>query len=104
MTDDHVKLLRSAYVSWDDCEYGAPAIDCKRPYGNSSVEWDIAEILGWDLPLDQFEAPYLTKQQEERAFEVHRETQTALQVILATGQMDPGEYVASAYKKDWRRA
>ena len=30
---------------WDDCEFGAPAIDCKRPYGNSDVYNDIAKIL-----------------------------------------------------------
>ena len=34
-------------VQWRDCEYGAPEINPKRPYGNSSVELDICEILGW---------------------------------------------------------
>jgi hypothetical protein len=102
LTDDHIKLLQRAYVRWDDCEYGAPGIDCKRPYGNSSVEFDIAEILGWDLPLDQFESAYLTKEQADRAEEIHRETLTALQIVLRTGAMTPGTYRRSkAWKTDW---
>ena len=46
LTEEHIKLLRQMCVSWDDCEFGAPAIDCKRPYGNSDVYSDIAKILG----------------------------------------------------------
>jgi len=30
LTEQHVTLLRNAYVNWDDCEFGAPAINCKR--------------------------------------------------------------------------
>ena len=103
LTGEHVKLLRRAYVRWEDCETGAPAIDCKRPYGNSWVEMDVAEILGWDVPLDQFEDRYLTREQDERATELHRETVTALQVILATGCFEPGDYEASDYGTDWLR-
>lgn len=47
--EEHIKLLRSAYTSWDDCEFGAPAIDCKRSYGNSDVLGDMAEILNISL-------------------------------------------------------
>jgi hypothetical protein len=49
VTEDHLKLLRRAYIGWDDCEFGAPGIDPKRPYGNSDVIGDIAEILGEEL-------------------------------------------------------
>ena len=48
VTEEHLKLLRRAYVGWDPCEFGAPAIDCKRPYGNSDVISDIGEILGYE--------------------------------------------------------
>lgn len=88
LTEAHIALLRRAYVGWDDCEYGAPAIDCKRPYGNSNVAGDIAEILGWDVDADEG----LTRAQRDRASTLHAETQTALQVILATGAMKPGSY------------
>ena len=27
LTEEHLKLLRHANVRWDDCEFGAPAID-----------------------------------------------------------------------------
>jgi hypothetical protein len=29
-----------------DCEYGGWGLDDKRPFGNSSVAYDIAEIIG----------------------------------------------------------
>src|SRR5262245_17189804 len=46
VTDEHLRLLRRAYVFWDETEFGAPGINAKRPYGNSDVYGDIAEILG----------------------------------------------------------
>jgi len=33
----HLDLFKEMYVDWDDCEFGAPAINPKRPYGNSDV-------------------------------------------------------------------
>lgn len=55
VTEDHLKLLRHAYdIYWDPGEgYGAPAINPKKPYGNSAVPQDVANILGapdsdWD--------------------------------------------------------
>lgn len=44
-TKDHLKLLKAAYWSWDDCEFGAASMDPKRPYGNSNVLNDLAELL-----------------------------------------------------------
>ena len=38
LNPDALKLLARAYWRYEDFEYGAPAIECKRPYGNSSVE------------------------------------------------------------------
>lgn len=90
LTGEHIKLLRSMNVGWQDCEYGAPEIDPKRPYGNSSVELDIAEILGWELGEDDDDE--LTDEQRERAATLHRETQTALQVVLHTLSLEPGTY------------
>lgn len=46
LKEEHTKLLQHAIIEWDDCETGAPAINPKRPYGNSSVAEDVAEILG----------------------------------------------------------
>lgn len=32
----------------DDCEFGGLGVDSKRPFGNSYVEGDILEIIGWE--------------------------------------------------------
>lgn len=49
VTEEHLKLLRHLLVYWNVGEgYGGPAISCKRPYGNSAVPEDVAEIL--ELP------------------------------------------------------
>lgn len=104
LTEDHIKLLRAAYIGWDDCEFGAPAIDPKRPYGNSSVEIDIAETLGWSLFIDADDEGHMSKEQVERACRLHRETQTALEVILSTGSFEPGAYERTEeWKRDWRK-
>jgi hypothetical protein len=44
-TADHLALLNAACWGWDDAEFGAAAIDAKSPYGNSSVELDLAVLL-----------------------------------------------------------
>ena len=104
VTEDHLKLLRRAYVGWEDCEFGAPAIDCKRPYGNSSVYQDIAEIL--DIKpeaTDDYEDKEFSEGQYDHMDRLHRETQTVLQIILSTGQMKVGVYVKDDdYGTDWR--
>ncbi len=102
LTEDHVKLLRHMYVGWGYAEYGAPEIDPKRPYGNSNVEHDIAEILGWEF-VETVDGPMMTPGQPERAAEIHKETETALQVVLRVGAFEPGVYVADKYRRNWRR-
>lgn len=92
VTEDHIKLLRQAYVGWDECEYGAPAIDCKRPYGNSDVPDDIRKILS---------NPSLTY---EECRTLHEETKAALQIILATGGFECGEFFADEYRRNWSKA
>ncbi len=108
LTEDHLKLIQNMYVSWDACEYGAPAIDPKRPYGNSFVEGDIAEILGWDMP-DEDDDNWNEDEEEatkERAEKIHKETETALQIILVTKSFAPGKYIKKDRYDDrsWVRA
>ena len=98
VTGEHLKLARRMCVGWQDCEYGAPEIDPKRPYGNRSVEVDIAEILGW--VVDEDEGP--TDEQRERAASIHREMETVLQIALATGSFRDGTYECSPYCHDWK--
>src|SRR6266702_4784821 len=93
VTDEHLRLLRRAHVTSVDAEFGAPEIDCKRPYGNSDVYSDIAEILG--IPEDEwFEediAPF--PEAEWRFLRLHVETAVVLQTGLATGEFRPGRCV-----------
>lgn len=103
VTDEHIKLLRNAYVRWDDCEYGAPAIDPKRPYGNSSVEEDIINLLGWEkgdrCPHCNEYLEDISDDLLDSAYTIHCETQTALQIFLFTGEMKPGCYRKVAFRK-----
>lgn len=96
LKEEHIKLLRATNVSWDNCEFGAPCIDPKRPYGNSSVVHDIAEILDLDVSTD--EAYY---EHEEYCKQLHKETQTALQIVLSTGSFEPGIYTCRKYSYNW---
>jgi hypothetical protein len=103
LTDEHIQLLRRMCVGWQRAEFGAPEIDPKRPYGNSDVLDDMAEILGVEMTeTDDWGEPALTEADEERLRQLHRETETALQIVLSTGRMVPGVYVAGAYTDDWR--
>lgn len=105
LTADHIKLLQHAHIRWEDCEYGAPAIDCKRPYGNSCVEEDIAEILGWAGFVEIDGEKILPDEVGAKAKILHAETETALQIILYTKHFQPGTYILQDdYSTDWKYA
>lgn len=104
LTEEHVKLLRHANVSWNPCEFGAPSIDCKRPYGNGDVIGDMARILGVATWEDEDGENHISRIDAERLERLHRELEIALQVCLAAGTFEPGRYVAGRYDRDWRKA
>lgn len=92
VTEEHLKLLKHSYVMWRASEYGAPMIDPKKPYGNTCVESDIAEILGWE------------NYNNERAEKVHRELEIVLQIVLVTQAFQPGiYYLENEYTTDWKK-
>lgn len=98
---EHIELLRHVYVEWQDCETGAPAIDPKRPYGNSDVANDVARILS----LEDLSGREGDENRREQLLTLHRETATALEVVLRTGSFEPGLYMTTtSYSSDWRRA
>lgn len=92
--DKHIKLLKGMNVEWDDCEFGAPCIDPKRPYGNSDVFGDIAEIIGLKKKGNY---DYKTGEWKDNVcdelYKLHREMMIVLQIILSTGQIKKGTYV-----------
>jgi hypothetical protein len=95
LTEQHIALLKRAYVDWQDMETGAPAIDPKRPYGNSDVVGDVATILSLPEPEG---GDY------EKLLALHRETQTALQVILQFQSFEPATFVRKERWLRWERA
>ena len=104
ITKKHLKLLRHMYVGWDDCETGAPMIDPKRPYGNSSVDNDIHRILtGETIGRTDSRRDELTSKESERYMKLHQETETALQIVLAIGKFKAGKYKSEMYTNKWEK-
>jgi hypothetical protein len=105
VTEEHVTLLRHAYVGWEGCEFGAPAINCKRPYGNSDVITDIAKLLHPEFS-EMREGAQMDWLEDNavRLRAVHETTQTALQIFLVTGHMKPGRYIrlVDYDQRSWR--
>jgi len=103
VTEDHIKLLKRAMVSWDSKKHGAPAIDIMQPYGTTCIECNISQILGIKPKLDLgTKRTYFSDEQKEYMEKTHRETQIALSIFLKTGKMEPGAYKHSGYY-NWTR-
>jgi len=101
ITEDHLKLLDRMWVGWESCEFGAPAIDCKRPYGNSFVYGDIAEIIGIEFDEDH----EFNDEQIERMNKLHKEMQTVLQILVVNARtgITVGSYECEEYGTNWKR-
>lgn len=95
VTEEHLALLRAMEWRWDDCEFGAPAVDCKRPFGFSGgYHRDMARIVGWEYDEDD-------REQEDELMRLYRETMTVLMVCLDVGMFEPGEY--ERFADGWRK-
>jgi hypothetical protein len=93
VTEDHLKLVKRMFWSWDDSGYeGAPAVGLKRPYGNSDVVSDIVEILGMPTVVDRWGEQNFTDDVADEAMRIHREMDTVLQIATATLSFEPGAY------------
>jgi len=120
---EHLVLLQRFCVGWQDCEFGAPEIDPKRPYGNSDVCQDMIEILGlkeikegvyeftlrdetWLLKGEDKHNLYLEGKDEARLLDelekLHKETEQVLQICLSAQQFKLGIYEANAYSDYWK--
>lgn len=97
LLQEHVELSRHMYVGWQDCETGAPEINPKRPYGDSDVAVSVGEILGWDVDLEDDDGECMSDENYRRADKLHREMETALQIILDTGSATAGRYVRGEF-------
>lgn len=103
VNEDHIKLLKRMCVGWQDCEYGAPEINPKRPYGNSDVENDICEILGFKKSSCRNCEDTYTENQAQQAAKIHREMQTVIEILLSNPTtFKIGTYTKkSDYRSDW---
>ena len=89
---EHLSLLRKAQWYWEDAEFGAPAIDCKRPFGNSNAIIDILEILDKENDDRPYYVDGFSDNEKAEAREVYEELLTAIQVILYTRSFVLGKY------------
>lgn len=107
----HLDLLKETSIGWNDCEFGAPEIDPKRPYGNSSGVDDVAEVLKIKKTkenVDNYDKndskeyddkdEYLSgldwnQETYDYLNDVHKETQIALQIILHCQTFQLGKYI-----------
>ena len=105
ITEDHLKLIRNFYIDYDDwCEFGAPRIDPKRPYGNSYVYGDINEILGNRYKEDEEEGYGFSDEDSAEMLRLHRETTMALQIAICVGRFESGTYQRpNSYTNDWKK-
>ena len=90
LTEAHIKLLKQANISNSGVEWGSPAIDGKRPFGNGDVHRDIAEILG--LPYDEE-----NESLRDYLWSVYQQLETALEVVLNAQTFTPGRYESVNY-------
>lgn len=104
VTEDHLKLLKRLQFEYqDNIEFGAPAVDAKRPYGNSDVYGDLGEILGWEpADEDRWGGKYYSDIQCERLLKLHKSMATVLQIVISNNGVAVGEYEASRYGSVWR--
>lgn len=81
LRDCHLRLLRHANVTWED---DAPAINSKRPYGNSDGVQSVARVLGVEYRNEE--------RQDGALLAAHKGTKTALQICLVCGEFRTGRY------------
>jgi len=120
---EHLKLIQRFCIGWQDCEFGAPEIDPKRPYGNSDVIQDMVEVLGFEeidperFLFKLFGEEYRLKGEDKYNIEfddqeklveiltnLHKETEIALQICLETQIFQTGIFKHEKYGGKWEKA
>lgn len=120
---EHLKLIQRFCIGWQDCEFGAPEIDPKRPYGNSDVIQDMVEVLGFEeidperFLFKLFDKEYRLKGEDKYNIEfddqeelveiltnLHKETEIALQICLETQIFQTGIFKHEKYGGKWEKA
>ena len=87
LSNDHKKLL--AALKWDMSMWRGDGVSLyvggKRPFGNSSIDCDMFETLGWDCDWEKWEKEnYEPVEETKRAWELFDELQFAIIDVLST--------------------
>lgn len=104
LTEAHLKLLGEFYIEWlgnINYGHGSPAVNQKRPYGNSFVLGDVHEIVTGD----KLKGRSLTDEETQLYKKLHIETMVALQIVLSTQKFEVGIYQLQNYydQRSWKR-
>ncbi len=92
VSEQHLKLLKRLNFMYDEsCEFGAPAVDPKRPYGNGDVYGDMRKILG----IGKQAYP------EQELLLLHQQMTTVLRILAQNNGVHIGEYAANRYERVW---
>jgi hypothetical protein len=91
---EHLKLLPKMYWGWQNCEFGAPEVDPKRPYGNKSVVLDIMNILGEEPKRCRYCDELLEGVDEDKYVQLHKDMEQVLDILTdnAENGIRPGIY------------
>lgn len=103
LKEEHIALLSNSYVSWNSGSniYGAACIDSKRPYGKSDILGSIYCAVEGKSLYDELDENEISEEMYNKYRSLHRDTETALQIILHTKSFELGEYRLEGYGKDW---
>lgn len=116
LTEEQVLLIRELHFYQDDGSMlgyeGGPAVDSKRPFGNSNVEGDVLEIVDprpyeeiWNEYDDEDEeaSDEFYDKQKEVYDRLYPTLGKAMQVVVAAGSFEPGIYSCNRYCRNFER-
>ncbi|MBN1934604.1 MAG: hypothetical protein JW934_08055 [Anaerolineae bacterium] len=105
----HLKLIQRLCIfpycgEKRDWGYPVPAVGFNRPFGNSDVIGDVAEIVGVEPEGDPIDDEYqvFSEAQEKYLLGLIAEVTTALLVCTSNLSFQPGVYARQGAWDDWR--
>jgi hypothetical protein len=94
INENHLKLLNRLHFEWCADDYdGYPTVNSKRPYGNSDVLDDVAEIIEMPVMEDDDGKSHYPKGTKAKCKQYHEEMATVLQIVSSTMQVSAGLYI-----------
>lgn len=99
---EHLKLMARLNFYYEKDYYdGAPAVDAKRPFGNSAWHGDIAEMLGLPEPDYDTASDEEIERFQDSVQHWLEDMVPALEIVTQTQSFIPGEYF-SEFPGPWK--